>query len=256
MRFRERKNRHLVVVAGLIMVLGLTACGGHKDTIPEDNTDFNVAVEESTDDPYSLNNVEVKIPETEATIESVVETMEDGGQIGVSSDGETVYDFGKYGPLGKDMYNDIVEAWVTWSLETEEDLRIVMDATYDSLSNKEELTQDILAMTRNERPELQQTQTEEETRQIVQKTEQPAQETQEQKKTAQPKQETQVTVQETQASPQQQQSQPPAELPPEIQARVDANQSWQESGGVEVGGAPSNVTEWDYDKAMEGITIH
>lgn len=256
MKLRERKHKHLVVITGLLMMIGLTACGRYKDIAPEGNTDINVTVEESIEDPFSLNNVEVKIPESDPSIESVIETMEDGGEIGISSDGETVYDFGKYGPLGKDMYNDIAEAWVNWSLETEEDLRIVMDTTYDSLNNKEELTQDILAMTRNERPELQQTQPEQETQQIVQKTEQPAQEIQEQKKIAQPKQETQTAVQETQAPSQQQQTQPPAELPAEIQARVDANQAWQENGGVEVGGAPSNVTEWDYDKAMEGITIH
>lgn len=79
----------------------------------------------------------------------VVETIEDGGEIGVTANGETVYSFGKYGELGKTVFDNLASSWVHWKIADEAALRQVMDATYGDLSTKEELTQEILAMERD-----------------------------------------------------------------------------------------------------------
>lgn len=74
---------------------------------------------------------------------------QDGAQVGVTAEGETQYAFDKYGPLGKEVWDQIAFQWTSHGLNTEDELRLIMDATYGNMSTKEELTQDILALERD-----------------------------------------------------------------------------------------------------------
>lgn len=232
----------------------MTAC--NSKSVPSYNTDIETT-QESTEDPFSLGDIEVKVPETEPetepSIETVIATIEDGGLIGVSATGETVYDMGRYGDLGKTFFDSIANSWINWTIETESDLRVIMDTSYGNLHTKEELTQEILAMERDSKPQAHV----QETQAVVQETQAPTPET----KVA--LNETQAHVSESQVQqtvPQETQQQVVAqeqtqELPPDVQAMVNANKAWQEAGGVtehtQGGGTP-----YDYEKAMEGIVLH
>ncbi|WP_156882361.1 hypothetical protein [Lacrimispora indolis] len=82
----------------------------------------------------------------------VIGTDADGGETGLTEDGEIAYDSGPYGDLGKSTFDALAGAWVKGNITTEASLREIMDATYGDFSNKEALTKEILAMPRNAQP--------------------------------------------------------------------------------------------------------
>lgn len=128
-----KKKRCLLATTGALILLGLSVSGcSARQTMASVETTV-------VDAPLELDD-----PTTE-----VVETIEDGGEIGVTANGETVYSFGKYGELGKTVFDNLASSWVHWKIADEAALRQVMDATYGDLSTKEELTQEILAMERD-----------------------------------------------------------------------------------------------------------
>lgn len=126
---KQRKVKRLIVMSGvlILLVLGSTAYSA-KQTI----------------EPVESTQVETTVTSTE-----VIETIEDDGEIGLTADGETVYSFGKYGELGKTVFDNFASAWVKGIITDEASLREIMDLNYGDLSNKEELTQEILAMERD-----------------------------------------------------------------------------------------------------------
>lgn len=128
-----KKKRCLLATTGALILLGLSVSGcSARQTMASVETTV-------VDAPLELDD-----PTTE-----VVETIEDGGEIGVTANGETVYSFGKYGELGKTVFDNLASSWVHWKIADEAALRQAMDATYGDLSTKEELTQEILAMERD-----------------------------------------------------------------------------------------------------------
>lgn len=138
----KKANRVIYSILILVMGLSVTACG-KKATVPEESE----TVVETTVDPeekFKINKEIVLEPQTK----EVVETLEGGGEIGVKSNGETVYDMGRYGEPGEAVFNHIASAWVKRNISDEPELRGVMSATFGELSTKEELTKEILAMER------------------------------------------------------------------------------------------------------------
>lgn len=244
----RRRWRLLLLITGIILTVGaLTACGSKAD--PTETT--VETTQESTEDQFSLGNIDVEVSETEpetlpdTEIETVIATIEDGGIIGVSATGETVYDMGRYGDLGKSFFDSIASSWVDWSIETEEDLRLIVDSSYGNLPTKEELTQEILAMERNAKPVP-------ETQAVVQETKAAPQETQVASNKTQEQQPTQVAPQQSQAqqpAPQEAQVSQTGELPPEVQARIDARKAYDEAnpmGDVDCttpGGSPTDIVD-------------
>lgn len=111
----------------ILLVLGSTAYSAKQTIAPVESTQV----------------------ETTVTSTEVIETIEDDGEIGLTADGETVYSFGKYGELGKTVFDNFASAWVKGIITDEASLREIMDLNYGDLSNKEELTQEILAMERD-----------------------------------------------------------------------------------------------------------
>ena len=66
-----------------------------------------------------------------------------------NENGEQVYDFGIYGDLGIEVFDNLAAAWKNHAIPTEQDLHEAMDATYGNYIYKDTLTQYILAMPRN-----------------------------------------------------------------------------------------------------------
>lgn len=142
---KKSKVKRLLVVTGalVLLALGATGCSAKPTAVPAESTQV-----ETTVDPEEKFRVDIPLELEDPTTE-VVETIEDGGEIGVTANGETVYSFGKYGELGKTVFDNLASSWVHWKIADEAALRQVMDATYGDLSTKEELTQEILAMERD-----------------------------------------------------------------------------------------------------------
>ncbi|WP_024344995.1 hypothetical protein [Lacrimispora indolis] len=142
---KKSKVKRLLVVTGalVLLALGATGCSAKPTAVPAESTQV-----ETTVDPEEQFKVDIPLELEDPTTE-VVETIEDGGEIGVTANGETVYSFGKYGELGKTVFDNLASSWVHWKIADEAALRQVMDATYGDLSTKEELTQEILAMERD-----------------------------------------------------------------------------------------------------------
>ena len=139
----KRQVTRSVVVGLIFLGLSATGCSAKPTAVPAESTQV-----ETTVDPEEKFRVDIPLELEDPTTE-VVETIEDGGEIGVTANGETVYSFGKYGELGKTVFDNLASSWVHWKIADEAALRQVMDATYGDLSTKEELTQEILAMERD-----------------------------------------------------------------------------------------------------------
>lgn len=69
-------------------------------------------------------------------------------RITTNEKGDRVYDFGVYGDLGIEVFDNLAEAWRNHNIPTEQSLHEVMDATYDNYKYKDTLTQYILNMPR------------------------------------------------------------------------------------------------------------
>ncbi|WP_395549184.1 MULTISPECIES: hypothetical protein [unclassified Lacrimispora] len=146
MERKQRKAKRLIVIAGAVVLLGLSASGCSKKTSEPAET---IQVE-TTVDPEEKFKVDIPLEIDDPT--KVVETLEDGGTISTYASGETVYSTGRYGDLGKEVFENLAGAWVKGYIEDEASLRETMDLTYGNLNTKEELTQEILAMTRETQP--------------------------------------------------------------------------------------------------------
>ncbi len=140
---KKRKTMCLVVIAGtfVLLAIGSTACLAKQTLAPIEST-----------------QVETTVPTTE-----VIETFENGDEIGLTTDEETVYAFDKYGELGKSAFDNLAGAWVKGYITDETALREIMDVTYGDLPTKEELTQEILAMERDAQTNTTPTETKAET---------------------------------------------------------------------------------------------
>lgn len=144
-------KKKICAMAGVVLAFGVFVTGcSSKAEVPVESTQVETVME--TEDPFSLGGKEIAIEETQAPTVAVI-GEEEGTQIGVTAEGETQYHFDKYGPLGKEVWEEIAYQWTSYALNTEDELRIIMDATYGNMSTKEELTQDILALPRNEHNE-------------------------------------------------------------------------------------------------------
>lgn len=141
----KRKNGRLFLVTGavVLMMLGASGCSAKQTVAPAETS-----VVETTVDPEEKFKIDKPIDLEEPTKE-VVGTIEGGGEIGVKPNGETVYDMGKYGDLGKEVFDNLAKAWVNRNIPDEASLNDVMDATYGNFNGKEALKQEILAMERN-----------------------------------------------------------------------------------------------------------
>lgn len=82
-------------------------------------------------------------------LETLSSGNESGAYTAITPEEETQHAYDKYGPLGKEVFDNIAQMWIERTLEAEPDLRELMSLTYGSLSTLEELTQDILALPRN-----------------------------------------------------------------------------------------------------------
>lgn len=133
----------LLITSALLLVSG---CSRKYTSDFEETT----AVETTEDEHRFDVNIPLNLEEggTKATKE-VVETIEGGGEIGLTSDGTMTYNMGKFGDLGENTYNQIVSRWQSGDIKDENELRGIMDAIYENLSTKEELVQDILATSRS-----------------------------------------------------------------------------------------------------------
>lgn len=203
-----------------------------KQSAPVESTQV-----ETTVDPEEQFKVDIPLVLEDPTKE-VIGTDADGGETGLTEDGEIAYDSGPYGDLGKTTFDALAGAWVKGNITTEASLREIMDATYGDFSNKEALTKEILAMPRNEQP----TQVAQETQSAPQETKSETK-SQSQSGTATPPTKADTTQPATQ-------EQETYAVTPEQQAEYD--KFWQEarenpakvgSGGTKTGTGP----EWDYD---------
>ena len=140
---KPKKAKRLIVVTGalILLALGATGCTAKQTAAPA-----QTVITETTADPEDQFKVDIPLEIEDPT--KVVETLEDGGTISTYASGETVYSTGRYGDLGKDVFDGIADMWVKWIFNDEAELRETMDSVYGSYSMKEELTQEILAMTR------------------------------------------------------------------------------------------------------------
>lgn len=140
----KRKNGRLFLVTGavVLMMLGASGCSAKQTSAP-----VETSAVETTVDPEERFKIDKPLDLDEPTKE-VVGTIEGGGEIGVKPNGETVYDMGKYGDLGEEVFNNLAQAWVNRNIPDEASLRAGMDATYGNFNGKEALTQEILAMER------------------------------------------------------------------------------------------------------------
>ena len=200
-----KKMKRLLITTGLVLAFGLFTTGcSSRAAVPAESTQVETVAE--TEDPYSLGNKDVAVEQTLAPTVALLDEQ-DGAQVGVTAEGETQYAFDKYGPLGKEVWDQIAFQWTSHGLNSEDELRLIMDATYGNMSTKEELTQDILALTQDplEQDSLSATSQSLQPTQEVKTQETKAQETQQE--TQAPKQEApkqeQTQAQETQAPPQQ-----------------------------------------------------
>lgn len=138
----------LLVASALLVVSGCS----RKTTSDFDET---TAVETTEDEHRFEVNIPLNLEEGTKATKEVVETIEGGGEIGLTSDGTMVYNMGKFGEPGEAVFNHIASAWVKWNIPDEPALREVMDVTFGELSTKEELTKEILAMDREAQPSAQ-----------------------------------------------------------------------------------------------------
>ncbi len=142
----KKANRVIYSILILVMGLSVTACG-KKATVPEESE----TVVETTVDPEEKFRIDKPI-ELEEPTKEVIGTDADGGKTGLTADGEIAYDAGHYGDLGKSVFDNLAGAWVKGNITDEPALRKVMEVTYGDFNNKENLTQEILAMPRNTQP--------------------------------------------------------------------------------------------------------
>lgn len=134
-------------MTGLLIAIGASSACAKKEAVPVESTAIETVVE--TEDPYSLGNQDVTVEQPT----EIVGTLEDGSAtLATTPDGETQADFGIYGPLGKEIYDAIAEQWVNWTIDDEPALRATMDEVYQELPTKEDLTLQILSLTRNPNP--------------------------------------------------------------------------------------------------------
>lgn len=139
---RTKRIVYLLVITGL---LGLSGCS-KKESAPAETTQV-----ETTVDPEEKFKVDIPI-EIEDSTKEVIGTDADGGTTGLTYNGEIAYNSGRYGDLGKDVFNNLASAWVQGIIKDEADLRETMDVTYGDFNNKESLTKEILAMPRGTQP--------------------------------------------------------------------------------------------------------
>lgn len=139
---RTKRIVYLLVITGL---LGLSGCS-KKESAPVETTQV-----ETTVDPDEKFKVDIPI-EIEDSTKEVIGTDADGGTTGLTYNGEIAYNSGRYGDLGKDVFNNLASAWVQGIIKDEADLRENMDAYYGDFNNKESLTKEILAMSRDAQP--------------------------------------------------------------------------------------------------------
>lgn len=131
----------------LSVAISLSACN-KKDT---ETTDATEAIVESTEDPFSLGNVDIKVstdiqqPQASTEVE-VQETYEDGSYTGLLDNGDTIItmngtDLQQYSKLseGERVTIDvIISSWKTDSTLPEEYLtREINSNSFPSLSDKE-----------------------------------------------------------------------------------------------------------------------
>jgi hypothetical protein len=117
-----------------------------KESAPTETTQI-----ETTVDPEEKFKVDIPLEIVDTTKE-VIGTDADGGTTGLTYNGEIAYNSGRYGDLGKDVYDGLVDAWVKGIFKNEAELRETMDSVYGNLNTKEELTKEILATPRDTQP--------------------------------------------------------------------------------------------------------
>lgn len=218
-----RKARYsilLLVASALLLVSG---CSRKYTSDFEETT----AVETTEDEHRFDVNIPLNLEEGTKATKEVVETIEGGGEIGLSSDGTMTYNMGKFGDLGENTYNQIVSRWQSGDIKDENELRGIMDAIYENLSTKEELVQDILATSRS-------TQTNEAESQYMIAKETVVQSGAEKSST------TLTQIQETASAP-----------TPEQQAEIDAKlKEWEENQPEVKAITGAGRMDWDPDEAV------
>ena len=117
-----------------------------KESAPTETTQV-----ETTADPEDQFKVDIPLEIVDTTKE-VIGTDADGGTTGLTYNGEIAYNSGRYGDLGKEVFENLASAWVQGIIKDEADLRETMDVTYGDFNNKESLTKEILAMARETQP--------------------------------------------------------------------------------------------------------
>lgn len=260
------KKEFVTVGAGLVLAFGVIATGcGKKEAIPVESTQVETVAE--TQDPYALGNKDIVIEETTISSETIALNESETAVIGEYASGDKVYTFDRYGDLGKGVFDGIASQWVNRIIEDEPTLRETMNDVYGELPTKEELTQEILAMTRADKAQ-EGLLVPEETQAPAPETKAVASETKATKETPAPtksvpaetkqevKQETPPAPQETQPTPVPQETQPvPTQSvstgDPELDALLARLEEKQESNGrVDSGKAP----DYDVDEPLQGIT--
>lgn len=149
-----KKIKKVLITTGLVtlMALSMTGC---SQAAPSKSVETSAPVTTEAD-----LDIQVNVPTTaidvgdETVVAKVLETYEDEGFTGELDNGDPIVSMGKYGEYGKEMYDLLVDDWVAWRYETEEELRLNATAMLGSISeeNYEAIIEEILGMDRGERP--------------------------------------------------------------------------------------------------------